>query len=285
MRVQHFFDPRTYTISYVVYDEATKDAVVIDPVLDYDPKSGTTWNETAESMAAFIDEHGLKLHYALDTHPHADHLTSLPWFRERFGAKTVISSGIRAVQETWQGLFNLSEGFATDGSQFDVLLEDGETLKAGSLEVKGFLTEGHTPASLTYQVGDALFVGDLLFMPDSGTARCDFPGGSAAVMYEAVKRIYELPDETRVFTGHDYQPGGRELRFESTIGDQKRENIHLNEKTTRDEFVALRKKLETGKEMPTLLFPSVQVNIAGGQLPPAEANGRSYLKIPLNLFS
>lgn len=285
MRVQHFFDPRTYTLSYVVFDEATKDAVVIDPVLDYDPKSGTTWNETAESMAAFISDNGLKLHYALDTHPHADHLTSLPWFRERFGAKTVISSGIDAVQETWQELFNLGSDLATDGSQFDVLLDDGQTLKAGSLEVRGLLTEGHTPASMTYQIGDAIFVGDLLFMPDSGTARCDFPGGSAAVMFDAVNSIYQLPDATRVFTGHDYQPGGRELRFESTIGAQKSGNVHLNARTTRDEFVALRTKLEKGKEMPTLLFPAVQVNIAGGQLPKAESNGRSYLKIPLNLFS
>ncbi len=285
MRVQSFFDPRTHSLTYLVYDEVTRDAVVIDPVLDFDPKSGTTFTESVEAVAAFVDQHELELRFALDTHPHADHLSALPWFRERYGARTVIGAGIRAVQETWRGHFNLGGDFPVDGSQFDVLLEDGETLEAGSLSIEALLTEGHTPASLTYRIGDALFVGDLLFMPDAGTARCDFPGGSAAVMYDAVQRLYAFPDETRVFTLHDYQPGGRELRYESTIGDQKRANVHLSATTTKPEFVALRAKLEEGKEMPTLLFPAVQVNVDGGRLPRPESNGVRYLKLPLNLFS
>jgi len=285
MQVHHVYDPQTSSLSYVVFDEHSKDAVVIDPVLDYDPKSGTTSHRSADAVAAFLDEHELNLHYALDTHPHADHLTALPYFKQRFGAATAVGAGIRAVQETWRSHFNLGSDFPVDGSQFDVLLEDGESLRAGTLTIEALLTEGHTPASLTYKIGDALFVGDLLFMPDSGTARCDFPGGSAAVMYDAVQKLYAFPDETRVFTLHDYQPGGRELRYESTIGDHKRGNVHLKDTTTKEQFVELRARLEEGKEMPTLLFPAVQVNIDGGRLPQPEANGVSYLKIPLNLFS
>ena len=196
MNVQHFFDPRTSSLTYVVFDAETRDAVVIDPVLDYDPKSGRTSTASVERVAAFLDEHGLVLRFALDTHPHADHLTALPWLRERYGARTVVGAGITGVQETWRDVFHLGERLPVDGSQFDILLEDGETLEAGALAIEGLLTEGHTPASMTYRIGDALFVGDLLFMPDAGTARCDFPGGSAAVMYDAVKRLYRFPDST-----------------------------------------------------------------------------------------
>ena len=285
MKIQHFYDPRTSTLTYVVFDEASRSAVVIDPVLDFDVKSGRVYHESVECVAAFLDAEELELLYALDTHPHADHLTALPWFRQRYGAKTAISAGIRAVQETWCERFNLGPDFPVDGSQFDVLLEDGEQLGAGALVVEALLTEGHTPASMTFKIGDALFVGDLIFMPDAGTARCDFPGGSAAVLYDSVQRLYAFPDETRVFTLHDYQPGGRELRFESTVGEQKRENVHIREGVTQEEFVALRAKLEAGKEVPTLLFPAVQVNIDGGRLPQPESNGVSYMKLPLNLFS
>lgn len=284
MQIQHFFDPRTSTISYVVSDPGTKDTVVIDPVHDFDPKSGRTFTESAEAVAAYVTENDLTLRLALDTHPHADHLSATPFFRERFGAKTVIGAGICRVQETWRDTFNLGPDFPVDGSQFDVLVEDGQVLEAGSLQIEAILTEGHTPASMTYAIGDALFVGDLLFMPDAGTARCDFPGGSAAVMFDAVQRLYERPDDTRVFTLHDYQPGGRELAFESTIGEQKASNVHLRAGVSRDEFVALRAELERGKEMPTLLFASVQVNINGGELPKPESNGVSYLKTPLNRF-
>ena len=285
MKIQHFYDTRTSTLTYVVFDEASRSAVVIDPVLDFDVKSGRVFHESVERVAAFLDAEELELLYALDTHPHADHLTALPWFRQRYGAKTAISAGIRAVQETWCERFNLGPDFPVDGSQFDVLLEDGEQLGAGALVVEALLTEGHTPASMTFKIGDALFVGDLIFMPDAGTARCDFPGGSAAVLYDSVQRLYAFPDETRVFTLHDYQPGGRELRFESTVGEQKRENVHIREGVTQEEFVALRAKLEAGKEVPTLLFPAVQVNIDGGRLPQPESNGVSYMKLPLNLFS
>lgn len=285
MKIQHFYDPRTATLTYVVFDEASRSAVVIDPVLDFDVKSGRVYHESVERVAAFLDAEELELLYALDTHPHADHLTALSWFGQRYGAKTAISAGIRAVQETWRERFNLGSALPIDGSQFDVLLEDGRQLSAGALEIEALLTEGHTPASMTFKVGDALFVGDLIFMPDAGTARCDFPGGSAAVLYDSVQRLYAFPDETRVFTLHDYQPGGRELRFESTVGEQKRENVHIREGVTQEEFVALRAKLEAGKEVPTLLFPAVQVNIDGGRLPQPESNGVSYMKLPLNLFS
>ncbi len=282
MKIQHFFDPRTWSLTYVVYEEGT--AVVIDPVLDYDPKAGRVFHESAERVAEFLKREGLTLAYALDTHPHADHLTGVVFFKERFGAKTVISERITTVQATFRDVFNLGADFPVDGRQYDVLLADGEILEAGPLKIEAILTEGHTPASLSYKIGDALFVGDLLFMPDGGTARCDFPGGSAAVLFEAVNTLYRLPEETRVFTLHDYQPGGRELCFESTIGDQKRSNVHVNAETTLEEFVALRKRLEEGKPAPTLLFPALQVNIRGGHLPEPESNGRAYLKIPLGWF-
>ena len=284
MKVQHFYDPRSCALTYVVFDEPSGAAVVIDPVLDFDPRSGRVFHESVEKVGAFVDEHELDLAYALDTHPHADHLTGAPWFRERYGAKTGIGAGIRAVQETWSETFNLGPDFPVDGSQFDVLLEDGQRLAFGAMELEALLTEGHTPASMTFKVEDALFVGDLLFMPDTGTARCDFPGGSAAVMYDAVQRLYTLPDETRLFTLHDYQPGGRKLRFESTIGEEQRANVHLRKGVTKAEFVALRTQLEEGKGVPTLLFPSVQVNIDGGRLPRPEGNGVSYMKIPINAF-
>jgi glyoxylase-like metal-dependent hydrolase (beta-lactamase superfamily II) len=285
MQVQHFFDPRTSSLTYVVHDPATRDAVVIDPVTDYDPKSGRVGHESAEKVAVWLRENDLRLHFALDTHPHADHLTALPWFREHFGARTGISSGITRIQETWREVFHLGPDFPVDGRQFDVLLREGQPMEAGSLRIDPLLTEGHTPASMTFAIGDALFVGDLLFMPDAGTARCDFPGGSAATMYQAVHSLYRrFPDSTRVFTLHDYQPGGRALAFQSTLGEQRRENIHIHEGITQEQFVELRARLEQGKELPTLLFPSVQVNIAGGALPPPESNGVSYLKIPLNRF-
>lgn len=284
MRIQHFFDERTSTLTYLVWDEDSRQAVLIDPVLDFDPASGRTWYESAERVGDAIRKEGLDLAWALDTHPHADHLSSLPWFQEEFGARTGIGKGITRVQETWKEIFHLPEDFPTDGRQWDLLLEDGQILEAGPLKVEALLTEGHTPASMSYRIGDALFVGDLLFMPDSGTARTDFPGGDAGQMYDSVQRLYRLPDATRVFTCHDYQPGGRELRFQSTVGEEKKENIHIHEGVSREEFIALRRRLEDGKPLPKLLFPSVQVNIRGGRLPEPEANGVAYLKIPLNRF-
>lgn len=281
MEIQHFYDERTGSLTYVVHDGEV--AVVIDPVLDYDPKSGRVFTESADKLEAYLDEQKLELRYVLDTHPHADHLTAAAHLKQKRGCQTVIGAGITTVQQTWKGIFNLP-WLKTDGSQFDVLIEDGGKLEAGSLVIEAILTEGHTPASFTYKIGDALFVGDLIFVPDSGTARCDFPGGSAAVMYQAIQKLYQLPDETRVFTLHDYKPGGRELQFQSTIGEEKAKNKHLPADTSEEEFVALRHELEADKPAPTLLFPSVQVNINGGVLPPAEENGVAFLKIPLNQF-
>jgi glyoxylase-like metal-dependent hydrolase (beta-lactamase superfamily II) len=282
MKIQHFHDPRTGSFTYVVSDDASKTAVVIDAVMDYEPKSGRVFFESAETVARYIDENGFSVPFVLDTHTHADHLTAMPFFRVRYGAKSVIGSGVTTVQATFKQFFDLDPAMPTDGSQFDILLDDHATLDAGPFEIEAIPTGGHTPASLSYRIRDAVFVGDSLFQPDSGTARCDFPGASAAELYDSIQRLFALPDETRVFTLHDYQPGGRELAFESTIGAQRRGNIHVHDGISREEFIALRSKLEVGKEVPTLLFPSVQVNIRAGNLPEPEQNGVSYLKIPLN---
>jgi len=284
MKIQHFYDERTHSITYVVHDPGTRAAVIIDPVRDFDANRARTFTESADRAAAYMDEHGLKLAYALDTHPHADHLTALPFFKERYGCKTVIGKKICQVQETWRNIYDLGAGFPVDGRQFDLLVEDGDRLDVGGLRIDVMETHGHTPACVSYKVGDAVLVGDLLFQPDSGTGRCDFPGGSAAQEYDSIQKLYRLPDATRIFTLHDYQPGGRELRFESTVGEQKRSNVHLSESVSKEEFIALHERLEKGKALPGLLFQAAQVNIAGGALPAPESNGTSYLKIPLNRF-
>ncbi len=284
MKIQHFLEPRTSTLSYVVHDEADREGIVIDPVIDYDPKAARTSAAPAEAIADYVEREGIQLAYALDTHCHADHLTALPWFEQRFGCKTVIGAGITRVQETFGKLFGFGrgDGFRPDGSQWDVLLGDEDTLSFGSLTLSAIPTGGHTPASLSYRIDDAVFVGDSLFMPDQGTARCDFPGGSASELYDSVQRLYALPAETRLFTLHDYRPGGRDLRWCCTVDEARRTNVHLNEHTTREEFVALRARLEDGKEFPTLLYPAVQWNIRGGHLPPPEPNGQRYFKIPVD---
>jgi len=284
MKIQHFFDEPTFTLTYVVYEEEAKTGVVIDTVMDFDPGSGRTGNEASKKVARFIDERGLAIPYVLDTHAHADHFTGLQYFKERYGAKTVIGTYIKGVQALFRDIFNLGAGFPVDGRQFDVLLEDGETLDADPIRIRAIHTPGHTPACLSYQIGDALFVGDTLFMPDYGTARCDFPGGSGGTLYESIQKLYRLPDETRVFTCHDYMPGGRELRYESTIGEQKKSNVQLNEKTTKDAYVAFRTERDAGLSLPKLILPSLQVNIRAGRLPEPEENGTAYLKLPLNRF-
>jgi glyoxylase-like metal-dependent hydrolase (beta-lactamase superfamily II) len=282
VKIDSFFDERTSTLTYVVQDAATKDAVVIDPVLDYDPASGRVWTESLESVAAFIDGEGLTLHWVLETHAHADHLSGSQWLKERYGAGVVIGAEITQVQEVFRDVFDLGADFPVDGSQFDKLVHDGEVLTAGTLELQVLATPGHTPACVTWRAGDALFTGDALFMPDMGTGRCDFPAGSADDLYESVHgRLYGLPDSTRVFVGHDYQPGGRELAWESTIGDQKQRNIQLTAATSRDEYVAFRETRDSKLNAPRLLLPSVQVNINAGLLPDESAGGRRYLKIPL----
>lgn len=284
MKIQHFYDERTGTLSYVVSDDAETTAVVIDPVTDYDARSGRVFHESAEAIARYLDEHGLAVPFALDTHAHADHLSALQFFRERYGSRTVIGAGITTVQRTFKAFFDLGDEVPGDGSQFDVLLEDHQVLDVGPFSIEAIPTGGHTPASLSYRIGDAVFVGDTLFQPDAGTARCDFPGGSAEDLYDSIQRLFLLPEETRVFTLHDYRPGGRELAFESTIGEQRRSNIHLRDGVSKEEFVALRTRLEQGKEVPRLILPSIQVNIDAGRLPAPAENGRRYLKVPINGF-
>ncbi len=283
--IEAFFDERTQTLSYVAYDEPSRVGVVIDSVLDFDPASGRIWTESAEAIAGFLEREGIRVPFVLDTHAHADHLSAMPFFKERFGARSVMGAKVGQVQTFFRSLFNLGEGFAVDGRQFDILLGDGDRLDAGPFEIEALHTPGHTPACLTYRIEDALFVGDLLFQPDYGTARCDFPGGSAEELYASVMRLYRtLPGEMRVFTCHDYRPGGRPLAYESTLREQRASNVQLNEKTPLEEFKAFREGRDATLEMPRLILPSVQVNIRAGELPEPEANGRVYLKIPVNAF-
>lgn len=280
--VRGFFDARTWTWTYVVYDAATKDAVIVDPVLDFDPASGRTWTESADEVVQFVEAQGLRVHLQLETHAHADHLSGSQHLKAKLGAGVAIGAEITAVQKVFAPVFNLGPDFALDGSQFDQLLHDGEELQLGSLRVRGIATPGHTPACMSLLVGDALFTGDALFQPDVGVGRCDFPAGSAETLYASVHdTLYRLPAATRVFVGHDYPPAGREALAETTLAESKAHNVHLRESSTKEEFVAFRKGRDKGLAAPRLLLPSIQVNIDAGRLPQPEANGKSYLKIPL----
>lgn len=282
MQIETFFDERTYTLTYVVYDADTKDAVVIDSVLDFDPASGRVWTESIDKVLALVAEHDLTVHWQLETHAHADHLSASQVLKDKLGAPVAIGKDIDAVQTIFGGVFARDDSFARDGSQFDRLVADGDTLHAGSLRVDVIHTPGHTPACVTYKIEDAIFTGDALFMPDFGTGRCDFPGGSAESLYTSVHdTLYALPDETRVFVGHDYQPGGRDLAYETTIGASKAGNIQLTADTSREDYVAFRTGRDKGLSAPRLLLPSIQVNIDAGKLPAAADNGTSYLMIPL----
>ncbi len=285
MEIKAFFHPPTSTLTYVVHDPATRDAVVIDPVLDYDAAASVTWTDAVDEVIRFLNEKQLRLHCVLETHAHADHLSGSQIFKIACpNVAVAIGHRITLVQQMFKGIFGLPAGFPTDGSQFDRLLDEGTPLRAGSLTVEILFTPGHTPACSTLRIGDALFTGDALFMPDSGSGRCDFPGGSAHDLYDSVtRRIYTQPDEMRVFVAHDYQPGGRELRYQTTVGEQKRDNIAINAQTTRDEFITFRERRDAQLPAPKLLFHSVQVNIAAGHLPPPQGD-ISYLKIPLNVF-
>jgi len=282
MEIQHFFEPATSTLTYVVHD--TKTGVVIDPVLDYDPKGARTSFKSAGTVAKYIVEKNLTILYVIDTHAHADHMTAMPFFKKRFGARTVTGSRMGDVQRLFREIYNLGSDFPVDGRQFDLLLDEGQYLEVGSFRVRAMHTPGHTPAHMSWQIEDALFVGDTLFMPDYGTARCDFPGGSAEALYDSIQRIYSLPGSTRLFMCHDYQPGGRELRFVTTVAEQKRSNIQLSERTTKTDYVAFRKTRDAQLDMPTLILPSIQINIRAGEFPEPETNGTAYLKIPLNVF-
>lgn len=282
--IEAFYDDRTYTLTYVVFDPTSRDAVVIDPVLDYDPAASRTWTESVDRVSDYLREHDLRLRAVLETHAHADHLSGAQILKRRFDAPIAIGANITKVQETFQPLFDLGPDFATDGEQFDILLREGEPLSAGTLTVHTVFTPGHTPACSTYQIDDAIFTGDALFMDDYGTGRCDFPKGSAADLYDSVQKLYALPDATRVFVGHDYQPNGRALRYETTIGASKANNPQLNAETSREAFIAARNARDATLAAPRLLLPSVQVNVDAGRLPRAHENGRRYLSIPLNLM-
>ena len=281
-QVKAFFDPATWTVSYVVFDAPGGHCALVDSVLDYDPKSGRTRTDSADQLIAFVREQNLMVDWILETHAHADHLSAAPYLRKHLGGKIAIGGKITQVQNVFKGIFHLEPEFATNGSQFDHLFEDGDTFAIGTLQAQALSVPGHTPACMAYQVGDAVFVGDTLFMPDVGTARCDFPGGNAHTLYQSVRKLLSLPPETRLFMCHDYPPEGRAAQWECTVADQRARNIHVHDGVSEAEFVAMRTKRDAGLAMPVLILPSVQNNIRAGELPPPEANGVSYLKIPLN---
>ncbi len=282
--VKGFFDPDTYTITFVVWDEATNDAVIIDPVMDYDPKASSTSTASVEQVAKFVEDRGLKVNHILETHAHADHLSGSQFLAKRFNAPVAIGAKITEVQKLFKTIIDLPADFDTNGSQFDVLVEEGKPLQSGSMTIEAIHTPGHTPACLTYKIGDAIFTGDALFMDDYGTGRCDFPAGSAKDLYHSVQKLYALPDETRVFVGHDYMPNGREPAWETTIGKSKANNPQLKGDTTEEDFVKFRETRDKSLSAPRLLFQSVQVNIDAGNLPEPHENEIRYLKIPVNVF-
>lgn len=283
-QIKEFFDKNTWTLTYVVWDDETNDAIVIDPVMDYDPAASKTSEESAKKVIEFLHSKQLRLHFILETHAHADHLSGSQIIKKAFpNAQIAIGEKITKVQEIFKGVFDLPEDFKTDGSQFDRLLKDGEEFSAGSIQIKTLFTPGHTPACASYYIDSNVFVGDALFMPDYGTGRCDFPAGSAVDLYRSVHgRIYELPEDTKVYTGHDYLPNGRPLKFMTTIAEEKKENIQLKSRTTLDEFVQFRTERDRTLAAPKLLLPSVQVNIDAGHLPEPAANGKRYLRIPIS---
>lgn len=281
--VAGFFEKRTSSVQYVVADPDTKRCAIIDPVLDFDPNSGATATWSADALLAHIDREQYKLEWILDTHPHADHFSAAGYLKSKTGAPIAIGEKVVEVQKLWKRIYNYPESFAADGSQWDKLFADGERFKIGNLDVEVLLTPGHTLASIAYLIGDAAFIHDTIFMPDGGTARADFPGGSARALWASIQRIIALSDETRLFTGHDYCPAGRKKPlWESTVRQQRLENIHLTRAKTEEEFVALRESRDRELPMPKLILHSLQVNIRGGRLPEPEINGKRYLKIPLD---
>lgn len=281
-QVEPFLDRDTETWSYVVYDGHGGHAAIIDPVLDFDNKSGRTHTAGAQRLVDFVHREALTVDWILETHAHADHLSAAPFVRDQVGGKIAIGEKIREVQKIFRDVFNLEKEFLSDGSHFDYLFAEDETFRIGELEGRVIYTPGHTPADMSWLIGDALFVGDTLFLPDVGTARCDFPGGDAATLYRSVQKLLALPDDTRMFMCHDYPPDEREHRCETTVAEQKRSNIHVREGISEAEFVAMRERRDATLEMPRLILPSIQVNIRAGQMPPAEDNGVVYLKVPVN---
>lgn len=281
-QIQAFFDPRTSTVTYVVADPATRRAAVVDPVLDYDFKSGRTSTASADQVVAWVREQNLQLDWILETHAHADHLSAARHIQQQLGGRIAIGEHIREVQATFKKLFNLERGFLPDGSQFEHLFRDGELFRIGGLEAKALHVPGHTPADMAYLVGDAVFVGDTMFMPDVGTARADFPGGDARQLYRSMRRLLELPPQIAIYVCHDYPPASREPRWKTSVAEQRAANIHVRDGVSEDEFVRMRQARDATLEMPTLILPSIQVNVRGGRLPPPDDNGIAYLRIPLN---
>ncbi len=280
--VRAFFDQATWTMTYVVKDPHSTACAIVDSVLDFDAASGRTTTDSADKVIAMVQSEGLDVEWILETHVHADHLSAAPYLHKALGGRIGIGAHITDVQEIFGNLFNAEPEFRRDGSQFDQLFKDGDTFQIGGLHAEALHTPGHTPACMAYHIGDALFVGDTLFMPDFGTARCDFPGGDARVLYQSIQKLLAFPPETRLFMCHDYMPGGRELRYESTVAEQKASNIHVHDGISEDEFVKMRSEKDQTLDMPKLILPSVQVNMRAGDLPPAEDNGVRYLKIPLD---
>lgn len=283
--VKTFFDEPTFTFSHVVSDPETKECAIIDSVLDFDYASGKTDRVSADHIIAYIKEEALQTQWILETHVHADHLSAAPYLKDQLGGTLAIGDQIKVVQDVFGKAFNAGTEFERDGSQFDHLFKDDETFNIGSISAKAIHTPGHTPACMSYLIGDALFVGDTLFMPDYGTARCDFPGGDATTLYQSIQKLFALPDETRVFMCHDYKaPGRDEYQFETTIGEERQHNIHVSVKHDQAEFIQMRQSRDATLGMPRLILPSVQVNMRAGHMPPAEENGQRYLKIPVDLF-
>ena len=283
--VEPFFDSATFTYSYVVSDPATKRCAIIDSVLDYDPAAGRTSFTSADRLITYVREQGLQVDWLLETHVHADHLSAALYLKRELGGQLAIGENITIVQQTFGKLFNAGAAFATDGRQFDHLFKDGDTFQVGNIEARAVHTPGHTPACMTYLIGDAGFVGDTLFMPDYGTARCDFPGGDARVLFQSIRKLFALPDATQLFMCHDYKAPGREdFRYQTTVAEERAHNVHVHEGVGESEFVAMRSGRDATLGMPTLILPSVQINMRAGQLPPAEENGTRYLKIPLDVL-
>ncbi|MCJ2040894.1 MBL fold metallo-hydrolase [Methylobacterium sp. E-025] len=280
--VKGFHERRTGSIQYVVACPTTRRCAIVDPVLDFDEKSGATATRSADAILDHVRANGLTVEWILDTHPHADHFSGAPYLKARTGAPTAIGERVVDVQHLWKGLYNLPSAFPVDGSQWDRLFANGETFRVGEVDARVMFSPGHTMASVSYVIGDAAFVHDTLFMPDSGTARCDFPGGDAATLWRSIQAILALPDETRVFTGHDYEPNGRMAAWESTVSEQRAHNIHMVAARSEAEFVDLRNARDAALPMPKLILHALQVNIRGGRLPEPEENGRRYLKVPLD---
>lgn len=284
-QVEAFFDPATFTYSYVVSDPQSKRCAIVDPVLDYDPAAGRTSHANADRLIAYVREQGLTLDWLLETHVHADHLSAAAYLKQVLGGRLAIGALITQIQTSFAQLFNAGPEFATDGRQFDQLFADGDSFGVGGIAARALHTPGHTPACLTYVIGDAAFIGDTLFMPDYGTARCDFPGGDARTLYRSIQTLFALPDSTRLFMCHDYKTPGRDQHhYQSSVAEQRAHNLHIHAGIDEDSFVAMRRARDASLSMPVLMLPAVQVNMRGGELPPAESNGVRYLKVPLDVL-